>query len=108
MLQCSSSSSLLLGRLGLSLGLVHLPDDLLVVVEELLVLLGTSRWLVSVRPGDGSWVLVGLGLIGSLLLLLSLLSVGEGVLDRSLVFGVESVVSIGWGLLESLSGLWVS
>jgi len=65
----------LLGLLGLLLSLVHLLEDLLVVVNELLVLFGTSARLVSVRSGKRSRVVSELSL---LLVRFSLLRVSLG------------------------------
>lgn len=101
---------MLVGLLGLLLGFFFLPQLLLLVLEDLEVLLGTSRRLVTVLSGGKGRILSELLslLLGLLLLLFSLGSIGNGVGVRSLIFTVESRVRTLFTLLESLPGLSVT
>ena len=86
-------------HLGLALAL-ELPALLLL---DLLVDLGTSRWLVTVGTSSVGGLLLLLGLLGLCLLLGFLAGLGELVLDRLPVLGVKGLVGLGDTLLVVLS-----
>ena len=112
LLQCCAGARrlVLVGLLGLLLGLLLLPELLLLVVKDLLVLLGAPRRLVAVRLGDDGGVVGELeaGSVSLLLLLLGRGGVGEGVGVRSLVLSVETLVGVVRGDGVSLAGLGVA
>lgn len=101
---------MLLGLLGLLLGLVHLPDDLLLVVDNLLVLLGTPGRLVAMRSGERSGVVSGLslGLVGLGLESIGFGGIGDVVGEGSLVLGIKTLVGVLRADFESLTGLGVA
>ena len=91
--------------LALRLGLLLLPQLLLVVIQKLLVLLGPATRLVTVTARQSGRVVRRLGffLLGFLLDLFDARGVGDVVGEGPLVFRVEAVVRVFGGAFEGLA-----
>lgn len=95
---------------ALLLSFIHFPDNLLIIIYQLLVLLSAFARLISVRSSQSCGVVLGflLFLLRALFDLLDSFRIGYVLTDGSLVFAVETLVGVLGGDFITVAGLGVA